>query len=56
MPPTTLTSLSGRCLSFAGVGPIRSFFESHGLTLSDWQKARTDRVIVGESSPRSAVA
>jgi phosphoserine phosphatase len=40
-----------------GVGQIRSFFESHGLALTDWQKARTDRVIVGESArPHSAVA
>jgi HAD superfamily phosphoserine phosphatase-like hydrolase len=28
---------------------IRSFFESNGLTLHEWDKARTDRVIVRES-------
>ena len=33
-----------------GVGEIRSLFESNGLTLQQWDKARTDRVIVGESS------
>jgi len=32
-----------------GVGEIRSLFESKGLTLQQWDKARTDRVIVGES-------
>ena len=32
------------------VGEIRSLFESKGLTLQQWDKARTDRVIVGESS------
>ncbi len=37
---------------------IRSLFESHGLTLHDWEKARTDRVTVrGTASPaREAVA
>ncbi len=30
---------------------IRSLFETHGLTLRDWEKARTDRVIVDVSSP-----
>jgi phosphoserine phosphatase len=29
---------------------IRSFFESNGLMLHEWEKARTDRVIVRESS------
>jgi hypothetical protein len=33
-----------------GVGEIRSLFESKGLTLQQWDKARTDRVIVGESA------
>jgi len=33
-----------------GSGEIRSFFESNGLTLHEWEKARTDRVIVRESS------
>jgi phosphoserine phosphatase len=32
-----------------GVGEIRSLFESNGLTLQHWEKARTDRVIVGDS-------
>ncbi len=32
-----------------GSGEIRSFFESNGLTLHGWEKARTDRVIVRES-------
>ena len=31
---------------------IRSLFETHGLTLRDWEKARTDRVIVDVSSPQ----
>jgi phosphoserine phosphatase len=30
-----------------GVGQIRSLFESNGLTLQEWERARTDRVIVG---------
>jgi phosphoserine phosphatase len=29
---------------------IRAMFESYGLTLQEWEKARTDRVIVRESS------
>jgi hypothetical protein len=29
-----------------GVSDIRSLFESNGLTLREWEKARTDRVIV----------
>ena len=29
-----------------GVGDIRSLFESNGLTLQEWERARTDRVIV----------
>ena len=29
-----------------GVGEIRSLFESNGLRLHEWEKARTDRVIV----------
>ena len=32
-----------------GIGEIRSLFESNGLTLQQWDKARTDRVIVGDS-------
>src|SRR5882672_10693135 len=40
-----------------GVGEIRSLFESNGLTLHEWEKARTDRVTVRESTvtPTSAV-
>jgi HAD superfamily phosphoserine phosphatase-like hydrolase len=30
---------------------IRALFESYGLTLQDWEKARTDRVTVGEPPP-----
>ena len=38
-----------------GVAEIRTLFESNGLTLKEWEKARTDRVIVGEpSGPASA--
>jgi phosphoserine phosphatase len=32
-----------------GSGAIRSLFESNGLMLQDWEKARTDRVTVRES-------
>ena len=32
-----------------GSGEIRSFFEANGLTLHEWEKARTDRVIVREA-------
>jgi HAD superfamily phosphoserine phosphatase-like hydrolase len=41
-----------------GVSDIRSLFESYGLTLHEWEKARTDRVTVRESSlsTREAVA
>lgn len=41
-----------------GVGEIRSLFESSGLTLHEWEKARTDRVIVRDSrmTPGEAVA
>jgi hypothetical protein len=36
---------------------IRSVFESYGLHLQEWEKARTDRVIVRESAvPPEAVA
>jgi HAD superfamily phosphoserine phosphatase-like hydrolase len=31
-----------------GSGEIRTLFESNGLTLHEWEKARTDRVIVRE--------
>jgi phosphoserine phosphatase len=30
---------------------IRALFESHGLTLREWEKARTDRVTVGDATP-----
>ena len=33
-----------------GVSDIRSLFESYGLRLHEWEKARTDRVIVRETS------
>jgi phosphoserine phosphatase len=41
-----------------GIGEIRTLFESNGLTLHDWEKARTDRVIVrsSETGPDEAVA
>ena len=29
-----------------GAGEIRALFESYGLTLQEWEKARTDRVTV----------
>jgi HAD superfamily phosphoserine phosphatase-like hydrolase len=34
---------------------IRSLFESHGLTLHDWERARTDRVMIRET-PLPAMA
>ena len=41
-----------------GVGEIRTLFEANGLTLQAWEKARTDRVVVGDSGAavRAAVA
>ena len=41
-----------------GVADIRALFESNGLTLQEWEKARTDRVIVRVSplAPGEAVA
>ena len=41
-----------------GVRDIRTLFETNGLTLHEWEKARTDRVIVRESPlpPNEAVA
>jgi hypothetical protein len=39
---------------------IRDLFESYGLTLSDWERDRTDRVRIGEmfneSAPTEALA
>ena len=36
---------------------IRALFESYGLTLHDWEKARTDRVTIREASgPLDAIA
>jgi phosphoserine phosphatase len=32
-------------------GEIRSLFESNGLTLQEWEKARMDRVVIRESPP-----
>ena len=37
-----------------GVGEIRTLFESNGLRLEQWDKARTDRVTIGESRPLDA--
>jgi hypothetical protein len=38
---------------------IRDLFESYGLTLTDWERDRTDRVLIsqmfGESAPLEAV-
>lgn len=41
-----------------GIGDIRALFETNGLTLQDWERARMDRVTVGEAlpGPGSAVA
>ncbi len=39
-----------------GVAEIRTLFESNGLTLKEWEKARTDRVIVGERPVLASVA
>jgi HAD superfamily phosphoserine phosphatase-like hydrolase len=33
-----------------GVRDIRALFESYGLTLQEWEKARTDRVTVGDAA------
>ncbi len=35
---------------------IRRFLEAHGLTLDDWERARTDRVVIRETSPEIAAA
>jgi hypothetical protein len=37
-------------------GEIRELFESYGLTLSEWEKDRTDRVKIGELAPLGARA
>src|SRR5580704_5116289 len=37
-------------------GAIRSLFESHGLTLDGWERARTDRITVGIADPGRAIA
>ena len=39
-----------------GISDIRSLFESDGLMLHEWEKARTDRVTVRESSVHSGQA
>ncbi|MBA2603087.1 MAG: haloacid dehalogenase-like hydrolase [Acidobacteria bacterium] len=41
-----------------GVGEIRTLVEANGLTLETWEKARMDRVVIGESGTavRAAVA
>ena len=36
-----------------GVSEIRTLFESNGLTLAQWDKARTDRVTVGDTRARA---
>ncbi len=33
---------------------IRELFEAHGLTLQDWEKARTDRITIQDSRPSVA--
>src|SRR6202048_2149254 len=33
------------------IGQIRSLFESNGLTLKEWERARTDRVLIGDAPP-----
>jgi phosphoserine phosphatase len=39
------------------IGQIRALFESNGLTLMEWERARTDRVLVGDAPiPTPAVA
>jgi len=38
-----------------GVGEIRTLFESNGLTLAQWDKARTDRVTVGDTRDRPPI-
>jgi phosphoserine phosphatase len=35
---------------------IRQFLESNGLMLDDWERARTDRVLISEAPPASAPA
>jgi len=37
-------------------GEIRSLFESNGLTLQEWEKARMDRVVIRESPPFTSEA
>jgi hypothetical protein len=37
-------------------GEIRSLFESNGLTLQEWEKARMDRVVIRESPPLTSEA
>ena len=39
-----------------GIAEIRTLFETNGLALQAWEKARTDRVIVREALMRPAVA
>ncbi len=33
------------------IGQIRALFESNGLTLQGWERARTDRVLIGDAPP-----
>ena len=39
-----------------GISDIRSLFEADGLTLHEWEKARTDRVTVRDSALASGEA
>ena len=38
------------------IGQIRTLFESNGLMLQAWEKARTDRVTVRESASGSSLS
>lgn len=38
------------------IGQIRTLFESNGLTLHEWERARTDRVSIGDTVSPAAVA
>ena len=39
-----------------GSGEIRSLFESNGLSLHEWEKARTDRIILRETGANEGEA
>lgn len=38
------------------IGQIRTLFEANGLKLHEWEQARTDRVLLGDSRATAAVA